>query len=169
MDETWHVFLNGFAHHAFYWEIVESLYKILMCGLLLFAPGGRGSTSQLFSGLCASMAMACLHLRNWPYQYHADNWLRLAAELQIFQTLAVALVLKGRGSAHTADEISMSTNASELSDAYYYDWLLVGSFWLLSPFGVLCTVVAKAQMARRTRNERNGLLLDVFNQQGSLR
>jgi hypothetical protein len=77
-------------------------YKIVMSGFLMFAPGGRGSVGQLFCGLVISFLMVSLTIRVWPYNNDADNWLRFAAEVQIFQTIAVALALKSRGSTHSA-------------------------------------------------------------------
>ena len=55
---------------------------------------------------------------------HYYEVLLLAA---IFQTIAVALALKSCGSSHSA------MDALGLGSAEGYDWLLVISFWVLTP------------------------------------
>ena len=103
---------------------MELLYKILMTGFLMLT-GVRGSSQQLFWGLCFSFCMAALHTRAWPYRFDADNWLRLAAEVQIFLTLGVALTLKASFAKQDALDDGDSVAAAEtLRVSNGFDWLL---------------------------------------------
>ena len=140
-------FIYCYTPSAYYWEICEMLHRITMSGFLMFAPGGRGSVDQLFCGLLVSFGMTCLHVKRWPYAAAADNWLRFAAEIQIFQTLAVALALKSRGSSHSA------MDALGLGSAEGYDWLLVISFWVLTPTMLLAVLAVKFRQFRKERSE----------------
>ena len=142
-------FIYCYTPSAYYWEICEMLHRITMSGFLMFAPGGRGSVDQLFCGLLVSFGMTCLHVKRWPYAAAADNWLRFAAEIQIFQTIAVALALKSRGSSHSA------MDALGLGSAEGYDWLLVISFWVLTPAMLLAVLAVKFRQFRKERSETN--------------
>lgn len=160
LEEHFGSFVHCYRPGAYYWEIVEVIYKIIMSGFLMFAPGGRGSVGQLFCGLLVSFLMGALHVRIWPYRHRPDNWLRFAAEIQIFQTLAVALVLKS-GATHSAlDALDRSTIDSA------YDWLLVVSFWVLSPVAMVVAVCAKLATLRRTRQQNDDLLQDAWRASG---
>ena len=124
LDVHYDFVLYPYGDKHFYWELVELLYKILMTGFLMLT-GVRGSSQQLFWGLCFSFGMAALHTRAWPYRFDADNWLRLAAEVQIFLTLGVALTLKASFAKQDALDDGDSVAAAEtLRVSNGFDWLL---------------------------------------------
>ena len=161
LDEHFNFFVYSFRPGAYYWEIVEVLYKIFMSGFLMFAPGGRGSVGQLFCGLLISFLMVALQVRVWPYNNDPDNWLRFGAEIQIFQTIAVALVLKTHGSTHTAlDALDKSSIDSG------YDWLLVFSFWVLTPLMLVLVICAKLAAKRRAQKEEDAIFQDAWRASG---
>ena len=50
--------------------------------------------AQAFGGCCVGVMFFGVQSKVWPYKNSSDNWLKLCAELQLFMTLVLSIVLR---------------------------------------------------------------------------
>ena len=93
---------------------------------------GKGSVEQLFFTSFLTLAWFSVHIKEWPYRFPEDNWLKLASDFTIFATVIVALAH------HTTDEDHKSL----------YNGFLMALYLGLVP---ACTAAACVQKWRRSR------------------
>ena len=69
LSTDFHFMIFNYANHAWYWDIVDTEYKVLMAAVLLFAPGGKRSDFQFYIGMLCSLLFACALCRYWPCEW----------------------------------------------------------------------------------------------------
>ena len=95
---------------AWYWELVDLSYKLLMAAIMLLLPvDQRGSRVQMLAAAMISFASGCLHVAAWPYRRNEDNILRVVVELEIFMIIVVSMAL-GHASQISPSEVQMFAN-----------------------------------------------------------
>eukprot|EP01045_Picozoa_sp_COSAG04_P022639 COSAG04_NODE_2589_length_3889_cov_14.873119_1_plen_372_part_10 len=136
--------VNAYKSRYFYWEGVDMLRKLMLVGMLVIA--GRGSAAQLFLAVCLSCAALVLQIYLQPYKHWEDNVFKALVEVHIFLVMTVSLVLKFLDTSTVSDH--------EALDTTFYDWILVVSFVVAIPIGLVWTVCAKRSMMRASLRER---------------
>eukprot|EP01045_Picozoa_sp_COSAG04_P009171 COSAG04_NODE_525_length_13096_cov_16.943602_2_plen_592_part_00 len=135
--------VNAYKSRYFYWEGVDMVRKLMLVGMLVVA--GRGSAAQLFLAVCVSCTALVLQVTLQPYKHWEDNVFKALVEVHIFLVVTVSLVLKFLGT---------DAGYQEAIDEAIYDYILLGSFVVAIPIGLVWTVCAKRSMMRASLRER---------------
>ena len=131
----------GYQPSHTFWESVDMSRKFTIIALAsLF---GKGSVEQLFFTSFLSLAWMVVHVKEWPYRFVSDNWLKLSSELAIFGTIVVAMVH------HTS---------TAHSSMFVYDATLMTIYFGLVP---VCLVAACASKLLRARASVDSNLSDI--------
>lgn len=124
--------VNAFNSRYFYWESIDMGRKLALVGLLVIA--GQGSLSQIFIGICLSVASLIAQIKLGPYKHSEDNVFKAVTDAVVLVTLIVALMVKSTPVGQDTDElISVST----------YDNMLVLVFAVALPVAFAATLATK--------------------------
>ena len=102
--------MRDYKEELFYFEIVDWVRKMLLCGMLMFVD--RGSFMQIFIGTVLSVGFLILQVSLQPYKSAEHNALKTMGEVTILLTFLCSFQLQAGGAPE---------------QFWLLDWLLFGS------------------------------------------
>ena len=119
----------------------------------------RGSVNQIMVALVMSFGFLAAHMHFWPYKIGFDNQFRAATEFHVFLVVAVGLAFKTDLDSPFAAARVNTASATPTAELDYmndfegrktvYDWLLVGTFFVLVAAALVITIVLKVALVAR--------------------
>eukprot|EP01048_Picozoa_sp_COSAG05_P005948 COSAG05_NODE_368_length_10734_cov_4.853315_3_plen_1041_part_00 len=125
--------IESYRPDVTYWESLDMIRKLSLVGVVVLV--GRGSVAQIAFGSMSSFLFFALHVKVWPLKSYEDNLFRMAAELHVFWVITIAFVLK-------------SDLKHESLKLQFYDTILIISFVLCIPCGLIATILTKIYRAQ---------------------
>lgn len=107
--------VSSYKTEYYYWEVVESLRKIVFSGAIVML--GSGSTTQIVIAVVLSLGFVRVHNHFLPYE---DAKVSLCAEIALWQLFAILYTIL----------ITKNTSLQKRVPYYIIDWTLTAFFFL---------------------------------------